>query len=135
MTKTELEAAVAAYLTTNEATYEEAIDGVAKAISVFYKKKEKEEAKNEHKNEQIEIARDDLITAMLDYMECFTGEIPEEKYNELYADTDQAIREVEPDLAKLFSLIKFDRNEVKKPETKSTSDDDALRSFLKSIIG
>ena len=102
MTKTELEAAVAAYLKDNAETYEDTINDLSRTIKDFYEKKAQEEIKNE----QIEIAREDLITAILDYMECFTGEIPKEKYDELYADTDQAIREVEPELAKLFSLIK-----------------------------
>lgn len=131
MTKTELEAAVAAYLKDNAETYEDTINDLSKTIKNFYDKKEQEEIKNE----QIEAARKNLVYAILDYMEGFTGDIPTEKYNELYADTDQAIREVEPDLAKLFSLIQFNREEVKKPKIKSTSDDDALRSFLRDIIG
>ena len=135
MTKQELDNAVAAYLDQHSEDYEDVINDLSKTIKNYYDEQERQ--KKAAKAAAIESCRDDLIIALVDYVEILLDtKFTDDEYKEYCEEIEKAVKSVEDDLTTVLKLTTASKKskEAKAP-VKHSSDDQILKDFFNSMIG
>ena len=135
MTKQELDKAVAAYLDNANANYEDVIEGLTKSIKEYYDKRDAR--RQAARAAAIESNRDDLIIALVDYMESLLDtKFTDNEYKNYCEEIENAVKDVENELTTLLKLTRASKKpkETKAP-VKHNSDDQILKDFFSNIVG
>ncbi len=133
MTKDELEKVLAAYLDDAGADYEDVIEGLTKSVKDYYDKRDAR--RQEARTAAIESSREDLVLALVDYMEALLDTMfTNDEYDNYCEEVDNAIKDIEGDLTTLLKLTRMSKKlEETKAPVKHSSDDQILRDFFNSI--
>lgn len=129
MTKQELDNALAAYLDSAGAGYEDVIEGLTKSVKDYYDKRDAR--RQEERAAAIEACRDNLVISLVGYMEALLGTLfTDNEYKNYCEEIENAVKEVEDDLTTLLKLTKAPKKskETKAP-VKHKSDDQILKAF------
>ena len=121
MTKEQINNYLLQYLKDNSKNYNDTIQELSDTIRSYYDKLEQQKKEQE----QIVInARKELALAVSEYLEALAGtQMSDEEYRKIVKETYDAIKDVEPDIKKLFNLSKS----IKKS---AGTDDEILRKFF-----
>ena len=133
MTKDELEKALAAYLDSAGAGYEDVIEDLTKSVKDYYDKRNAR--RQEARAAAIESCRDDLVISLVDYMEALLDtSFTKNEYENYCEEIENAVKDIEGDLTTLLKLTKASKKpkEAKAP-VKHNSDDQILRDFFSKI--
>jgi hypothetical protein len=134
MTKQELDNALAAYLDNAGAGYEDVIEDLTKSVKNYYD--QRDARRQEARAAAIENNRDDLIVALVDYMEVLLDtKFTDNEYKNYCEEIEKAVKDVENDLTTLLKLTRASKKpkETKAP-VKHNSDNQILKDFFNNMM-
>ena len=124
ITKEQIDDYLMQYLKDNSKNYNDTIQELSDTIRNYYDKLEQQKKKQE---QAVADARKDLSFAIGDYLEVLTGtEMSDTEYTKVIKETYNAIKNIEPDIKKLFNLSKT-------IEKNAGTDDEILRKFFGNL--